>query len=50
MVGPHRPFRYHRVEGGNHLDGLVDVYPGKLKPLLPVFRDSFTELEGWVSP
>ncbi|MEU8143510.1 tannase/feruloyl esterase family alpha/beta hydrolase [Nonomuraea sp. NPDC048901] len=50
MVGPHRPFRYHRVEGGNHLDSLVDVYPDKLKPMLPVFRDSFTELEDWVSP
>ncbi|MEU8245323.1 tannase/feruloyl esterase family alpha/beta hydrolase [Nonomuraea sp. NPDC048916] len=50
MVGPHRPFRYHRVEGGNHLDSLVDVYPDKLKPMLPVFRDSFAELEEWVSP
>ncbi|MFG1947937.1 tannase/feruloyl esterase family alpha/beta hydrolase [Nonomuraea sp. NPDC048826] len=50
MVGPHRPFRYHRVEGGNHLDSLVDVYPDRLRPLLPVFRDAFAELEDWVSP
>jgi pimeloyl-ACP methyl ester carboxylesterase len=86
MVGPHRPFRYHRVEGGNHLDSLVDVHPdvlmaslrsaarspdaaafprsgrfapaappgdgtpSRLKPLLPVFRDSLAELERWVSP
>lgn len=50
MVGEHRPFRYYRVEGGNHLDSLVDVYPDRLKPMLPVFRSAFTELEGWVSP
>ncbi|SDJ54334.1 Tannase and feruloyl esterase [Nonomuraea maritima] len=47
MVGPHRPFRYHRVEGGNHLDSLVDVYPDQLKPMLPVFRSAFEELEAW---
>jgi hypothetical protein len=50
MVGPHRPFRYHRVEAGNHLDSLVDAYPDRLKPLLPVFRGAFTELEDWISP
>ncbi|GAB2946495.1 alpha/beta hydrolase family protein [Nonomuraea fastidiosa] len=49
MVGPHRPFRYHRIEGGNHLDSLVDVYPDRLKPMLPAFRSAFEELERWVS-
>ncbi|MEV0588892.1 tannase/feruloyl esterase family alpha/beta hydrolase [Nonomuraea sp. NPDC050310] len=49
MVGPHRPFRYHRVEGGNHLDALVDAYPDRLRPILPVFRSAFEELEEWVS-
>ncbi|PRX65445.1 tannase/feruloyl esterase [Nonomuraea fuscirosea] len=47
MVGPHRPFRYHRVEGGNHLDSLVDLYPDRLTPMLPAFRSAFEELEGW---
>jgi alpha-beta hydrolase superfamily lysophospholipase len=48
MVGPHRPFRYHRVEGGNHLDSLVDAHPDRLEPMLPAFRDAFTELAEWV--
>ncbi|WP_084957225.1 alpha/beta hydrolase family protein [Thermoactinospora rubra] len=50
MVGPHRPFRYHRVAGGNHLDSLVDVYPDRLRPILPEFRAAFEELEDWISP
>ncbi|WP_214325820.1 alpha/beta hydrolase family protein [Nonomuraea sediminis] len=50
MVGPHRPFRYYRIEGGNHLDSLVDVYPDRLKPILPAFRNALDELEAWVSP
>ncbi|MBB5080859.1 alpha/beta hydrolase family protein [Nonomuraea endophytica] len=50
MVGPRRPFRYHRVEGGNHLDALVDAYPDRLRPILPEFRKAFEELEDWVSP
>ncbi|MFI6598940.1 hypothetical protein ACIBHX_22000 [Nonomuraea sp. NPDC050536] len=50
MVGPHRPFRYYRIEGGNHLDSLVDVYPDRLKPILPAFRNALDELAAWVSP
>ncbi|MFI0470886.1 tannase/feruloyl esterase family alpha/beta hydrolase [Saccharopolyspora sp. 5N102] len=40
--------RYHRIEGGNHTDGLVDQFPGRLRPLAPHFRDAFGELEGWL--
>jgi hypothetical protein len=41
-------FRYYRVEDGNHVDGLYDVYPDKLRPILPCFRSAFTALESWV--
>lgn len=40
--------RYHRVEGGNHTDGLVDTYPDKLVPLAPEFRKAVTEMENWL--
>lgn len=37
--------RYHRVEAGNHVDGLVDAYPDRLTPIGPRFRAAFDELE-----
>ncbi|MEU7908059.1 tannase/feruloyl esterase family alpha/beta hydrolase [Actinoplanes sp. NPDC049118] len=43
-----RIFRYYRIEGGNHVDGLYDTYPDRLRPILPCFRDAFTALTGWV--
>ena len=43
-----RIFRYYRVEGGNHVDGLYDSYPDRLRPILPCFRSAFTALTGWV--
>jgi hypothetical protein len=36
---------YHRIEGGNHVDGLVDVHPDRLTPMGPAFRAAFDELE-----
>ncbi|MDA3628604.1 tannase/feruloyl esterase family alpha/beta hydrolase [Saccharopolyspora sp. WRP15-2] len=39
--------RYHRIENGNHTDGLVDQFPG-LEPLAPHFRDAFDELQSWL--
>ncbi|KAA5832914.1 tannase/feruloyl esterase family alpha/beta hydrolase [Saccharopolyspora hirsuta] len=39
--------RYHRIENGNHTDGLVDEFPG-LRPLAPHFRDAFDELRAWL--
>lgn len=40
--------RYYRVEGGNHVDGLVDQYPDRLRPLGPCFRTAFDALAGWL--
>jgi Tannase and feruloyl esterase len=40
-------YRYYRIEGGNHVDGLYDAYPDRLRPILPCFRAAFTALEGW---
>ena len=40
--------RYYRFEGGNHVDGLVDAFPDRLRPLLPCYRAAFIALEEWV--
>jgi hypothetical protein len=40
-------FRYYRIVGGNHTDGLYDTYPDRLRPILPCFRAAFAALEGW---
>jgi hypothetical protein len=45
----HGDFRYYRVEDGNHVDGLYDTYPDRLRPILPCFRAAFTALEGWTT-
>nr|WP_130345795.1 tannase/feruloyl esterase family alpha/beta hydrolase [Herbihabitans rhizosphaerae] len=47
-AGRVRLHRYHRVEGGNHVDGLVDQYPDRLTPMAPWFRAAFTELAAWL--
>jgi hypothetical protein len=39
-------FHYVRVEGGNHVDGLVDVYPDRLRPIAPAFLAAFDALAG----
>jgi Tannase and feruloyl esterase len=36
---------YHRIDGGNHVDGLVDTFPDRLTPMGPAFRAAFDELE-----
>ncbi|MFA1543991.1 tannase/feruloyl esterase family alpha/beta hydrolase [Actinomadura monticuli] len=41
------PYRYYRLEAANHTDGLYDVYPDRLRPLLPCMRTAFTALESW---
>jgi hypothetical protein len=40
--------RYYRVEAGNHVDSLYDVYPDRLRPILPCYRAAFEALEAWV--
>ncbi|MFA1545747.1 alpha/beta hydrolase family protein [Actinomadura chokoriensis] len=41
------PHRYYRLEAANHVDGLHDTYPDRLRPLLPCMRTAFTALESW---
>jgi hypothetical protein len=43
-----RIFRYYRIAGGNHVDGLYDAYPDRLRPILPCFRSAFSALTLWV--
>ncbi|MEU8522755.1 tannase/feruloyl esterase family alpha/beta hydrolase [Streptomyces sp. NPDC048577] len=40
--------RYYTVEGGTHTDGLYDVHPDRLRPILPCYRAAFTALTRWV--
>ncbi|MBT2472391.1 tannase/feruloyl esterase family alpha/beta hydrolase [Streptomyces sp. ISL-66] len=40
--------RYYRIEGGTHVDSLVDAYPDRLRPLTPCHRAAFTALEDWI--
>ncbi|MGW6267549.1 3-hydroxybutyrate oligomer hydrolase family protein [Streptomyces sp. NPDC055060] len=42
-------FRYYRVEGGTHVDSLVDTFPDKLRPLVPCHRSAFTAMEAWLA-
>ncbi|NYD50703.1 poly(3-hydroxybutyrate) depolymerase [Actinomadura luteofluorescens] len=41
------PYRYYRLEAANHVDGLYDSFPDRLRPLLPCMRTAFTALESW---
>jgi hypothetical protein len=45
---PDRLHRYYRVEQGTHVDGLVDAYPDRLRPLAPCHRAAFVALERWL--
>jgi hypothetical protein len=40
--------RYYRIEGGNHVDSLVGLDPGRLRPMLPCARTAFDALTAWV--
>jgi hypothetical protein len=40
--------RYYTVTGGNHVDAFADVFPDRLRPILPCYRDAFEALESWV--
>jgi len=41
--------RYYRIEDGNHVDGLYNAFPDKLRPMLPCARTAFTALEAWTT-
>jgi hypothetical protein len=34
---------YRRIEGGNHVDGLVDSFPDRLTPLVPLLQHAITD-------
>ncbi len=40
--------RYYAVAGGNHVDGLYDTFPDRLRPMLPCYRSSFDALAAWL--
>lgn len=42
--------RYYRIEGAFHLDREYDMYPNKMRPLLPCMRRAFEALERWTAP
>jgi hypothetical protein len=48
MVGNVPHFRYYRIAGGNHVDGLYPAFPDLVRPILPCYRTAFTALEDWV--
>lgn len=48
MVGSVSHFRYYRIVGGNHVDGLYPGFPDLVRPILPCYRAAFTALEDWV--
>lgn len=47
-AGRGRLHRQYRIEGGNHVDGFCDLFPTRLRPLLPAYRTVFKALEDWV--
>ncbi|NEE24709.1 tannase/feruloyl esterase family alpha/beta hydrolase, partial [Streptomyces sp. SID7982] len=40
--------RHYRVEGGTHVDSLVDAFPDRLRPLVPCHRSAAAALERWL--
>lgn len=42
--------RYYRIEGASHLDLEYDMFPDRMRPLLPCMRTAFDDLERWTAP
>jgi pimeloyl-ACP methyl ester carboxylesterase len=40
--------RYYVIEAGSHVDSLVNLFPDRLRPMLPCYRTTFEALEEWV--
>ncbi|ELS51557.1 tannase/feruloyl esterase family alpha/beta hydrolase [Streptomyces viridochromogenes] len=40
--------RYFTIAGGTHVDGLYDIHPDRLRPILPCYRSAFDALVSWV--
>ncbi|GAB3662149.1 tannase/feruloyl esterase family alpha/beta hydrolase [Nocardioides korecus] len=47
-AGSGRLHRTYEITGGNHVDGLYDTFPTRLRPILPCARSAFRELTAWV--
>jgi fermentation-respiration switch protein FrsA (DUF1100 family) len=47
-VGRSNLHRYYFIEAGNHVDGLYDDHPRRLRPILPCHRRAFQALVAWV--
>jgi hypothetical protein len=47
-AGRGRLHRYYVIENGNHVDGLYNDHPDRLRPILPCFRAAFKAMEAWV--
>ncbi|MEV0388212.1 tannase/feruloyl esterase family alpha/beta hydrolase [Nonomuraea sp. NPDC050643] len=41
--------RYYRIEGASHLDLEYDMFPDRMRPLLPCMRTAFEALERWTA-
>ncbi|WP_220447108.1 tannase/feruloyl esterase family alpha/beta hydrolase [Nonomuraea deserti] len=48
--GKGRQHRYYRIEGASHLDIEYDMFPDRMRPLLPCMRTAFEALERWTAP
>jgi hypothetical protein len=40
--------RYYVIEHGNHVDGRYDLFPDRVRPILPCYRTAFRALATWV--
>jgi hypothetical protein len=40
--------RYYVIADGNHVDGLYSSFPTQLRPILPCYRQAFSDLVAWV--
>ncbi len=43
-----RLHRYYVIEGGQHVDAFYDLFPDRLRPILPCYRTAFDALTAWV--
>jgi hypothetical protein len=47
-AGKSASHRYYVIEHGNHVDGRYDLFPDRVRPILPCYRSAFDSLTRWV--
>jgi hypothetical protein len=47
-AGRSKIHRYYTIQGGNHVDDRADLFPSKIRPILPCYREAFHLLTAWV--